>query len=122
MQAVTINEQNLATVDWDENYFKFCQFENFSIEGGLVYSDFVDCSFSDLDWYWGLFTGSNFVKCSFTRCVFRGTSFADTKFVECSFVECRFMKDNLGGDCDFSETVAYACVVEGGEGFLAEKR
>lgn len=122
MRSVTVNKENLAAIDWDDNYFKFCDFENFSVDGGTVSSDFVDCSFKDVDWYWGLFSCSNFVKCLFTDCVFRGSSFADTRFVECTLTNCQFVKDNLDRDCDFPKTVAYGCSIDGGEGFKAEMR
>lgn len=120
MRSVTVSKENVAVIDWDENYFKFCDFENCSVEGGTVCSDFVDCSFNDVDWYWGLFSASNFVKCLFKDCVFRGSSFPDSRFVECTLTNCRFVKDNLDGDCDFSRTVAYSCSIDGGEGFKAE--
>lgn len=129
MRSVIVGAQNLASIDWNENYFKFCQFEKLSVEGAAVCSDFIDCTFSDLDWYWGLFTSCNFVNCSFNRCVFRGTAFPDTRFVECRLTECQFMKDNLDADCDFSKTIAYGCVLDNSQGFsqkcrraLAERR
>jgi uncharacterized protein YjbI with pentapeptide repeats len=122
MRSVTVNKENVAAIGWDENYFKFCDFENVSVDGGTVGSDFVDCSFKDVEWYWGLFSGSNFVNCLFRDCVFRGSTFADCRFVACSLTNCRFVKDNLDGDCDFSKTVAYGCLVDCGEGFKAEMR
>lgn len=117
MQAETINSDNLAGVDWDENYFKFCTFENFSIEGGLVAADFNQCSFNKIDWYWGLFSSCNFIDCTFANCTFAGTNFADTRFVDCKISDCVFKKDNLGGECDLSETTSYGCSVENSQGF-----
>jgi uncharacterized protein YjbI with pentapeptide repeats len=68
----------------DESYFKFCNFEEFSIEGGQVSSDFHGCSFNKIDWYWSLFSGCNFIGCSFANCTFAGTNFPDTRFVDAS--------------------------------------
>jgi len=122
MRSETVGKDNLDSVAWDENYFKFCDFENFSVEGESVCSDFVQCSFTNVDWYWGFFSDANFVNCRFKACVFRGSSFRGTKFVECTLTDCRFVKDNLDGDCDFSEAIAYGCTIDAGEGFNAEMR
>jgi uncharacterized protein YjbI with pentapeptide repeats len=117
VRSETINSENLTDIDWDEGYFKFCNFEGFSIEGGQVSSDFVGCSFKNIDCYWGLFSGCNFISCNFADCAFAGTSFPDTRFVDCKIVNCTFTHDNLGGDCDFSKTIAYGCSVESSLGF-----
>ena len=122
MRTQTIEEKSVKATEWDENYFKYCDFREFSIEGGVVSSDFVGCSFKDVEWYWGLFTLSNFIDCRFADCVFRGSTFADCRFVDCTFANCRFIKDNLDASCSFERTVAYSCSVEGGEGFNAELR
>jgi uncharacterized protein YjbI with pentapeptide repeats len=108
----TINSENVADVEWDEGYFKLCAFENFSVDGEVVSSDFVRCSFTSIDWYWGLFPGSNFIGCQFTDCSFAGTGFPDTRFVDCKLVNCRFIQDNLGGECGLAETIMYGCSFE----------
>jgi uncharacterized protein YjbI with pentapeptide repeats len=120
MRSETVGVDNFATIDWEENYFKFCEFENLSVEGKHISSDFVSCSFVKMEWYWGLFNCANFVNCLFTDCVFRGTAFPDCKFVECTLTNCRFVKDNLAANCDFSRAIAYGCTINGGEGFKAE--
>jgi uncharacterized protein YjbI with pentapeptide repeats len=117
VRAETITSDNLAGVEWDENYFKFCNFADFYIEGRLISSDFNWCSFSKIEWYWGLFTGCNFIYCTFTDCTFAGTSFGDSRFVDCTLVDCTFKKDNLGGDCDFSGAIVYGCSVKNSMGF-----
>jgi uncharacterized protein YjbI with pentapeptide repeats len=117
MYSETVEAQNYATVDWEDNHFKFCQFRNFSVDGKHITSDFLDCSFVALDWYWGLFNLANFVNCEFTDCVFRGTAFSGCKFVECILTNCQFTKDNLGGNCDFDGGIAYGCIVNACEGF-----
>jgi uncharacterized protein YjbI with pentapeptide repeats len=117
LRSQEINSENFTDVGWDEGYFKFCNFEGFSIEGGLVSSDFVGCSFKNIDWYWSLFSGCNFISCTFADCAFAGASFPDTRFVDCKFVNCKFTQDNLGGDCDLSKTIAYGCAVESSLGF-----
>jgi uncharacterized protein YjbI with pentapeptide repeats len=122
MRTEAIDKENLALVEWDENYFKYCDFADFSMEGGLICSDFVSCSFNNVDWYWGLFSGTNFVSCRFTDCVFRGSTFADSRFVECKFANCRFIKDNLDRGCVFTRTTAFGCMVDGGEGFDVDIR
>jgi uncharacterized protein YjbI with pentapeptide repeats len=118
--AETINSGNFGEIEWNDGYFKFCDFEGFSIEAGLVASDFVDCSFKGIDWYWGLFSQCNFINCKFTDCTFRGCSFPGTRFVDCKIVNCKFIQDNLGGECGFSGTVAYGCSVESSPEFQPE--
>jgi fluoroquinolone resistance protein len=120
LRSEIINQGNYSSVEWDEGYFKFCEFDGFSVEASEVSSDFVSCSFTNLDWYWVLFNLANFIECRFTDCVFRGTTFAGVRFVDCHFTRCGFLKDNLNSDCSFPGTMAYRCVVEGGEGFRAE--
>jgi uncharacterized protein YjbI with pentapeptide repeats len=85
MESETINAENFASIELDDNYFKFCTFETLSPEGGFIASDFSSCTFKDVDWYWGLFSSCNFIQCQFTDCTFRGTGFAECKFVECVF-------------------------------------
>lgn len=122
MLSLTINAQNLATVEWDDEYFKYCEFLGFSFEGGIVSSDFAVCTFKNLDWYWGLFNMVNFVDCTFLNCVFQGTIFSDCKFIQCSLQNCHFVQDNLGGDCSFEGSVAYDCDVDDDRGFAAALR
>jgi uncharacterized protein YjbI with pentapeptide repeats len=120
MREEKIGRENLQSTSWDENFFKYCAFDGFSQEGGVVTSDFVTCTFQDVEWYDGLFTQVNFIDCKFVNCVFLGSTFADNRFVECTLTNCRFVKDNLDAACTFPGTVAYACSFEGGEGFLLE--
>ena|ERR1035441_1993117 len=122
MRTETIDKENLAATEWDENYFKLCDFRDFSMEGGIISSDFVSCSLKNVEWYWGLFSCSNFIECRFTDCVFRGSSFFGCRFVDCVLSDCRFIKDNLDADCGFSGTVAFGCSIQGGEGFKAEMK
>ncbi len=122
MRSKKIAQADLAEVDWNDGYFKHCDFESLLIEGGVIDSDFVSCSFKNAEWYWTLFTQSNFIQCRFEECVFRGATFAQVLFVECSFTNCRFLKDNLDSPCEFDRTVAYGSSIENGEGFRAEAR
>ena len=119
-ESTTVTQENLDQIDWDENYFKWCHFEDFSIEGKVITSVFMGCSFTNLDWYWGLFSYCNFLNCEFKNCVFRGTAFPYTKFVECTLTNCRFVKDNMAHDCEFEGAIAYGCTIDGGEGFNAK--
>ena len=119
MEAAKITSGNFSTIDWENNYFKFCDLEGLSSEGGHITSDFSSCSFKDIDWYWGLFNICNFMECRFTNCTFRGTSFPSCKFVECIFTNCQFCKDNLNTDCDFNSAIAYGCRFENTIGFTA---
>jgi uncharacterized protein YjbI with pentapeptide repeats len=112
MRSEAITSENVASIDWDEGYFKYCDFENFAIEGKVVDSEFVGCTFKGIDWYMGLFTHSNFINCKILDSQFSGTSFPDTRFVDCEFVNCQFKEDNIGRACDFSKTIAYGCTIE----------
>ncbi len=122
MQSLEVNQLNFATINWEDDYYKFCQFFDIETEGGHVTSDFSNCTFTNIDWYWGIFNIVNFVGCTFENCVFRGAAFYDCKFVECEFIDCRFLKDNLNGDCTFEGAIAYNCKVTNTEGFLVEIR
>ena len=122
IEAQTITSENFSLSDLDSSFLKFCSFENLSIEGGHVDSDFRSCSFTGVDWYWGLFNICVFVECQFMNCIFRGSGFPDCKFVECSFSKCQFVKDNLDGDCDFEGAIAYGCSIEDTIGFAAQIR
>lgn len=117
MRSAIVHKENCSAIEWDEEYFKYCEFDGFSIEGGTISSDFIGCSFRAVDWYWELFTQSNFIGCRFNDCTFAGAAFPDTRFVDCSFVNCRFIKDNLDSECDFTKTVAYGCSFENSPGF-----
>jgi hypothetical protein len=120
MRSETIDKSNLQATSWEEEYFKHCTFDGFSLEGGVVTSDFVTCSFRDNEWYETLFNCANFIDCKFKNCVFLGSTFAACRFVACTMTNCRFIKDNLGAECRFSGSVAYGCSIEGGEGFIPE--
>jgi uncharacterized protein YjbI with pentapeptide repeats len=120
-RSETINAENVAEMKWDEGYFKFCNFEEFSTDQGLVASDFNGCSFKKVDWYWGLFCQCNFIHCTFEDCTFAGTAFPDTRFIDCKLTNCRFIQDNLGGECSFSGATAYGCTVENSPGFRPDQ-
>jgi uncharacterized protein YjbI with pentapeptide repeats len=119
MRSQRIEAANSDSVVWDENYFKFCDFEGFSVEGGVVGSDFIGCTFRDVEWYWGMFPLANFIACRLVNCTFRGTSFRDARFVECLIDRCLFVKDNLDGECEFAGAIAYGCQVRESAGFGA---
>lgn len=121
MKELTITQDNLKSVNWEEEFYKYCNFENFSIEGGHIDSDFIDCSFDNVEWYWGIFNIVNFVDCIFNNCIFRGSAFPDCKFVECEINNCRFIKDNLDSDCTFENASSYNCKLNNTEGFNAER-
>jgi len=118
MRSAVIDKESFATVGWDDNYFKYCNFEGFSADIVLIASDFVNCSFKNVEWYGGLFNHTNFISCEFIDCQFMGASFPDSRFIECTLENCRFLKDSVGRECDFSRAVAYECRVKGCEGFM----
>lgn len=117
MQSLEFNQQNFTSINWEDDYYKFCRFEGISPEGGHVTSDFANCTFINIDWYWGHFNIVNFINCIFENCVFRGAFFSDCKFVECELRDCSFVKDNLGGNCEFVGSVAYRCNVKNSASF-----
>ncbi len=51
MRSTEIDATNFETIEWDDCYFKYCEFSGFSKQGGVISSDFVACSFKNLDWY-----------------------------------------------------------------------
>lgn len=117
-----MGKENVGPVNWEEDCFKYCEFVGLSPEGEHIMVDFADCTFRDIDWYWGIFNDVNFFGFKSINCVFRGTSFADCKFVECELVNCLFTKDNLNGDCRFDGSVVYNCKLSNCEGFMMGKR
>lgn len=119
MQSETITQGNLSTVDWHEDCFKYCQFQDFEMEGEEIDSIFLVCTFANLDWYAGLFNICNFIRCEFVNCTFRGCSFPDCKFVECSFTNCQFLKNSFGSDGRFDRAIAYGCSFENVHNFNA---
>ena len=115
-RSLRITQDDLPTTEWGEGAFKFCEFSNFNIDGGSIDSDFRQCTFSRIEWYWGIFSLTSFVECRFHGCTFRGTAFAQCIFVECVFENCRFVQDNLGGACAFDGSRAYGCTASKCEG------
>lgn len=120
MRSAVIDREGFAAIDWNDNYFKYCNFEDFSMDRGVISSDFVNCSFKNVGWHGGLFAGVNFISCEFMDCEFQGASFADARFVECILVNCKFVKDDSGGECDFARAVSYRCRLTDVEGFAVE--
>lgn len=119
MQGALITQENVSTIESEDEYFKFCSFEGLSMEGKHITSDFVQCEFSNLDCYWTLFNCANFIECDFKDCTFAGVGFPSTRFVDCHLIRCRFIRDNLDGKCDFTGAKAYGCTLEDCEGFEA---
>jgi uncharacterized protein YjbI with pentapeptide repeats len=106
-------EQALARRD---EFFRYCKFSAASLDGGDFDGVFIFCSFTEIEWYWGLFNTSILVGCTFENCTFRGTSFAGCRMVDCVFKNCRFLRDNLNALCSVSETRVYGCQFENCEG------
>jgi uncharacterized protein YjbI with pentapeptide repeats len=98
---------------------RYSSFSDFSVEGGEIAGAFLNCEFSNIDWYWGIFNICVFVACRFEGCTFRGTSFPDCRFVDCEFTRCEFVQDNLGADCKFENSKWYGCSQNECEGLKA---
>lgn len=98
---------------------RYSNFIDFSVEGGEIVGAFLNCTFSNIDWYWGIFNICLFVACRFEGCTFRGSSFPDCRFVDCHFTRCKFVKDNLGADCKFENCKCYGCSQNECEGLKA---
>jgi uncharacterized protein YjbI with pentapeptide repeats len=90
-----------------EPVIRFSNFVDFSVEGGEVAGTFLNCGFSNIDWYWGIFNICLFVECRFEGCTFHGTAFPNCRFVDCEFIRCKFVKDNLDADCSFENCKWY---------------
>lgn len=109
--AETITSDNQNDMEWNDSYFKFCNFAGFNNYVAGISSDFNWCTFTRT-WWWGLFNSCSFIYCTFTDCEFEGAGFSDSRFVDCTFVDCTFQKDSIGGDCDFSDATFYGCTVK----------
>ena len=112
----TVTADQVGKISWQEELFKYCRFRDFELSVVEVDSDFILCTFENLDWYGGLFNLCNFVECRFQGCVFRGSTFAGCKFVQCTFEDCRFEDDNMGSACTFDDSVFYDTVISGSAG------
>ena len=115
--SLEISSENVESVDWEEDCYKFCEFTGFTKDGGHISSDFTCCTFKDIEWYWGIFNIVNFIECKFINCTFKGTAFPDCKFVECEITNSKFEKDNLNANCDFENSSAYNCKIKNSIGF-----
>ena len=90
--------------------FKYCDFKNLTIEGGVADPDFIKCFFENVDWYWAFFNDCTLTNVKFENCVFKGAGFATCQFFKCEFVKCRFIRDNLNAECHFDGSKWYDCV------------
>jgi len=45
MNSITITNDNLDSINWEGDCFKYCVFESFKIEGKHIDRDFIDCEF-----------------------------------------------------------------------------
>jgi uncharacterized protein YjbI with pentapeptide repeats len=120
MNNKIINSKSLKSFDWSVEYFQYFEFSEFEIEGLHIDSDFSECTFRNIEFYWGIFNIINFINCKFENCTFRGTAFPNCKFIDCQLTNCSFEKDNLNGDCDFTDSKAYNCTTNNCRGFNAE--
>jgi len=100
----------------DDVVFKFCSFTSAAVEGVSVRLTALSCTFEQLDWYWGLFSGCLFVDTKFTDCVFSGVNFMGCRFINCVFLNCQFINDNLNQPCAFLDTHWFNCVLTDSEG------
>lgn len=120
-RSIEVVPENLNEIEFDDSFFKFCKFERIEPQS-LISSDFVVCTFTNVEFYWNLIVQSNFIECKFENCDFMGARFSDVRFVDCVLARCRFTISNLGNDCEFSETVAYGCKLNETSGFAVEQR
>ena len=117
-ETIDLEHRDSLPQGWEEAVFKYCNFRKLDIEGCGFEGVLVGCVIEDSDWYWGLFNTATFVNVTFKNCTFRGVGFAGCSFTECNFIKCAFTKDNLGGDCSFTENRWYACTQSGCTGFV----
>lgn len=100
------------TQDQNFNYegliFVDCTFEKVTSEGAEIDSDFVRCTFDNVDWYWCIGQSCVFIECEFKDCDLRG-SFHSTSFIACKFIHCKTGSDALGGTTEWEDCVAIEC-------------
>jgi uncharacterized protein YjbI with pentapeptide repeats len=95
-----------------EAIFRWCDFSQLEIDGGVIDGAFLGCELRDVDWYWPLFNTALIAHTSFTGCTFRGASFRGCELVQCRFYECRFVLNNLGGSCRFEDCLIAECTFD----------
>ena len=108
VEETTFTPQTAAPV-WRETVFRFCEFEDLSMDGDSVEGALLWCRLKNLEWYWGLFNAAVIAQTKFHGCTFRGTSFRSCQFVECEFEGCRFILDNLASECTFADCSFVEC-------------
>ena len=84
--------------------YENCNFQNFECDT-IRAADYKKCIFNNIHFYWTLFSITEFNNCNFNNCTFAGVTFADCKLIECNFKDCKFIKDNLGGNCSFEDSI-----------------
>ena len=113
IEDISYSEPRVVEQICEGNVFRHCEFSNFVIEGGHIDGVFLNCNFTNVDWYWGIFNGCVFVEVHFVRCTFRGTSFPGCKFVDCNFLDCYFVDDNLKRGCSAEGARVYGGSAKG---------
>jgi uncharacterized protein YjbI with pentapeptide repeats len=106
-----VTARNLSEIDLGDVVHKYCEFSDIANDDFWMSmeSDFIDCSFENIQWYGALFNCQTIIGCAFTNCTFQGVTFASCRLVDCEFNTCKFMPDNLGGDCHFDDNKVYGC-------------
>jgi len=96
----------------DDTIFRYCNFGDLSINGSGFDGGLIDCVLRKIDWYWGLFSSTAFLRTRFDNCTFRGSSFMGCRLLECHFSGCDFLLDNLGGACSFEDCAFVECTFD----------
>lgn len=118
IQSENFNGENQSefkkdALNIDTLLYEKCNFQNFECDK-IRDADYKNCNFNNIHFYWTLFNLTEFTKCSFQNCTFAGVTFANCKLIECDFKDCKFIKDNLGGNCYFEDSIICKCSIDYG--------
>lgn len=114
IEGETFDDDNAppSPIEWGDTVFRHCTFEEIDLEGVIFGGIMEGCTFSNSEFYWGLFNVALVAGVRFEECRFRSSSFRGSTFVDCTFKECTFELDNLGSDCTIDDCLMAACAFE----------
>lgn len=98
--------------DWGERIFRYCTFDDLSLEGLSHTGILQGCTMTGCDIYWGHFNTALISSVRFLDCRFRGTAFSTAQIIDCTFERCQFTLDNVGGDCTMTKCIVAATMLD----------
>jgi len=106
------NRTKSNSSNWSEGGYNLsCAYKNIEFYGSIE-TEFKDCTFDNILFYWCHFNSINFTDCTFVNCTFAGVTFDDCCLVKCFLNKCTFAKDNVGSHCTANEAYTVDCIID----------